>query len=268
MLKQRLLTAILMLAAVLAVIYFFPPFWYKLSIAAVCLWLSYEWVGLAPSYSWQLRSSFILLMLIVILLSSFLQWQLACLFLAAATWLLAFGLVVLYARRGVWLINNNWLHGLLGIIIISAAYHSLVLLRMSSLGANGLLSMLAVVWVMDSGAYFAGRLYGRHCLAQRVSPGKTWEGVLGGSILLSVYLLLVYFFYPLVRSHPGLLVGMLLAGAWSVVGDLLESACKRIAGVKDSGQSLPGHGGILDRLDGLLAAVPWLALCCIWLNLV
>lgn len=131
-----------------------------------------------------------------------------------------------------------------------------------------LLAAMAVVWIADTAAYFTGRAFGRHKLAPLVSPGKTWEGVAGAVVAVGIYV--TGCAYALAQAGlvapPGaatlaawLLVGIVLT-AVSVIGDLFESWLKRAAGVKDSGRLLPGHGGILDRIDALLAALPVAAL--------
>jgi phosphatidate cytidylyltransferase len=118
---------------------------------------------------------------------------------------------------------------------------------------------LLLVWVADSGAYFAGRALGKRKLAPRVSPGKTWAGFWGGLIACAALALCVAWWRP----PSALLIWLALAvvvAAYSVVGDLTESLGKRFAGLKDSGTLIPGHGGVLDRFDSLLAAAPVLAL--------
>jgi len=126
-----------------------------------------------------------------------------------------------------------------------------------------LLALMAVVWVADTAAYFAGRRFGRNKLAPGISPGKTWEGVFGALAGVTVYYLLLVRFAPTLLGGFGFLPGLILVGvlaALGVVGDLFESWMKRVAGVKDSGKLLPGHGGVLDRIDALTASLPLAAL--------
>ena len=127
------------------------------------------------------------------------------------------------------------------------------------------LAAMAIVWIADTSAYFTGRRFGRHKLAPLISPGKTWEGAFGGIVAVAVYALLLAMPFP----HAGyggaefvvsLVVFAIALAALSIVGDLHESLLKRSAGVKDSGTLLPGHGGVLDRIDALLAAMPPIAL--------
>jgi phosphatidate cytidylyltransferase len=115
------------------------------------------------------------------------------------------------------------------------------------------------VWVADIGAYFSGRRFGKNKLAPSISPGKTWEGVAGGMLAVTVYVLIVWYVFPF-----AVLPFILLAAWWwvglAVIGDLFESAIKRQAGVKDSGTLLPGHGGLLDRIDALTSTLPLAAM--------
>ena len=144
--------------------------------------------------------------------------------------------------------------------MLASSWYALFVLQPS---ADRLFALLAVVWIADSAAYFAGRRFGRRKLAPRISPGKTWEGVAGAAVGVGVYYVLVWVAWaPAFLAGHRLLDLALVAGivALSVEGDLFESWMKRRAGVKDSGSLLPGHGGVLDRIDGVVAALPLVAL--------
>jgi phosphatidate cytidylyltransferase len=181
----------------------------------------------------------------------------------------ALGLLVLAA--GFWtLAVPAWLRGgrpasmpalaAAGILVLCSAWYALFDLQQS---AARLLALMGVVWIADTAAYFAGRRFGRTKLAPSISPGKTWEGVAGAALGVGVYYGLLW----LVWSPPfltatrwldlAIVAGMLVL---SIEGDLFESWVKRRAGVKDSGTLLPGHGGVLDRIDGVVAALPFAAL--------
>ncbi len=155
----------------------------------------------------------------------------------------------------------------LGLLVIPAAIVGLLSARASTLATGGLLTVFALVWAADIAAYFAGRAFGRRKLAAQVSPGKSWEGFVGGmmgallvGIGAGIYLL------PAPRPWAMWLLLCIFVAAISVVGDLTESLLKRLVGIKDSGRLLPGHGGILDRIDSLLAAAPMMALGLVLLN--
>lgn len=155
----------------------------------------------------------------------------------------------------------------LGWLILVSGSLGMIQLRAES--PDLLLVVLGVVAVADSAAYFAGRRFGRHKLAPGISPGKTWEGALGAWLAVSVYGLAVYWLWPQ-ACGLGCLLQVLVAFwvlfALSIVGDLFESWIKRQAGVKDSGNLLPGHGGILDRIDSHLAVLPAAVLFWTWIN--
>jgi phosphatidate cytidylyltransferase len=150
---------------------------------------------------------------------------------------------------------------ILGIFIISSTWLSLYLLRTSFTDGNTLLMyLLLLIWTADSGAYFAGRAFGKHKLAPVVSPGKSIEGVLGGLIACFIFSYFASEYIGYSSSVVFLAISLTVAFV-SVYGDLFESLMKRKAGVKDSGSILPGHGGVLDRLDSLIAASPFFVAC-------
>ena len=144
--------------------------------------------------------------------------------------------------------------GVAGFVVILPTALAMTLLRPLEV-----LLVLVLVWVADTAAYFVGRAWGRHKLAPSISPGKTWEGALGGAVGVLVYAIICGTFIEGLFWVPYLLAAALLA-VLSIVGDLFESAAKRQAGVKDSGTLLPGHGGIMDRIDSATAALPAAAL--------
>ena len=164
--------------------------------------------------------------------------------------------------------QGPWFRLILGLVVLLPVELALIDLRGVSPGL--LLTVMAIVWISDSAAYFAGRNFGRNKLAPAVSPGKTWEGVYGALAAVLVYAIIcVMLMAPLVipRWSGSMTAGSvfvvllwLFLAAGGIVGDLLESLLKRAAGVKDSGRMLPGHGGILDRVDALLPILPVAAL--------
>jgi phosphatidate cytidylyltransferase len=164
-------------------------------------------------------------------------------------------------------VRPPWLHLLLGAIVLIPTHLAIVGLRGED--PNLLLVVVGIVVIADSAAYFFGRRFGKHKLAPAISPGKTWEGAIGAWLAVTVYGLGVHF---LAADTCGLqCLPQVLAAFWalfglSVLGDLFESALKRQAGIKDSGNLLPGHGGVLDRIDSLTAVLPAAALFWIWLK--
>ena len=178
-----------------------------------------------------------------------------------------FWLLVGRSRCGAsWLAGGVWRPFLLaaGLVVFAACWHALVAARAQ--GVPFVLSLLLVVWLADIGAYFAGKAFGKRKLAITISPGKSWEGAIGGWLAVMVVAgvaMAVHAFEPTLFSAfavrygmPGAWAALTLLVAYSVIGDLFESLLKRQAGVKDSSGLLPGHGGVLDRVDALLPVLP------------
>lgn len=262
---QRLLTGAVAAVALLALLLLGPPWATALLLVAVIGVGAWEWSAFIFPPGRLLRVVYVLLT--VGLLVDF--WRVtqqaaalqALLVVAALWWLFALLWVVLMPQRKA----GRLLGALVGWLVLVPSGVALLHLRLSlPQGLHWLLLALFIVWVADSGAYFAGRALGRHKLAPQVSPGKTWEGVAGGLVLVGV---LAWSVAPLLGQRPVVLLGLCLGvGMFSVVGDLAESLFKRHAGLKDSGQLLPGHGGILDRLDSLFATAPLLLLGLLWVG--
>jgi phosphatidate cytidylyltransferase len=162
-----------------------------------------------------------------------------------------------------WQLKSIAMRVLLGMVVLVPLWAALVDLRTH--GAMLVLLLMGVVWIADSAAYFTGRKFGKHKLAPTISPGKTWEGAFGALIAVLVYLLIVLLVMHSTTfdARSWLLPVMLLGGLMlylSIIGDLFESWIKRVAGAKDSGSVLPGHGGVLDRIDALTSTLPIAAL--------
>jgi phosphatidate cytidylyltransferase len=160
-----------------------------------------------------------------------------------------------------WQLQNRWLMGLLGWAVLIPT--GLALIDLRSISPWLLLGVMFVVWLADTAAYFSGRKFGKHKLAPSISPGKTWEGVYGALVFVTLYVSVIGWGTGLIKSYTMFAAIILISWFWvalSVVGDLFESAIKRQAGVKDSGTLLPGHGGLLDRIDALTSTLPFVAL--------
>lgn len=272
MLRTRILTAVVLIPLVLAALFALPPRgWGAASLAAIAIGAA-EWANLV-GYGKRARFAFVAgtagvgIALLFVPAAGFVRgWPdgvvVAVCGAAMLFWLLV--APVWLAMR--WVSVSHAATGLAGLIALVGAWVAVVELQARSPWL--VLAAMAVVWIADTAAYFAGRAFGRRKLAPEVSPGKTWEGVYGGLAAVAAYALFLVPLAPAagyVGAVSPLAIGIWVAlalglTALSVVGDLFESLLKRQAGVKDSGRLLPGHGGILDRIDALLAAMPVAAL--------
>lgn len=256
----RLATAIVLLAACISALLLLPNFWWTALLLPVLLAASREWAalaGLQGAARWIL-AGFVLAPAVAawLLIAGYPAALETAIYVAGcAFWLLV--AVPWLARH--WQVNSQLIMGCAGWMVMVPAW--LALARLQS-DPGRLLAVLAIIWVADTAAYLSGRAWGRHKLAPSISPGKTWEGIAGGAAAVAVY----YFVLSRVVPDWGWWKGgggaALFAGVavMSVIGDLFESAIKRRAGVKDSGSLLPGHGGVLDRIDSLTAALPLAAI--------
>jgi len=262
-LRARILTALVLLALLGAALFLLPGAWWAALLVVVLIGAAHEWgvlagfgAGARRAYCAALAGSAAGLYWAAIAgdprgatgslepavyLAGVLFWV-----LAVPPWL--------YRR---WRVQSRLALAAAGWLALVPAWLAIARLQATPLL---LLELMAVVWIADTAAYFAGRAWGRRKLAPDISPGKTWAGVAGAAVAVAVYYVALMVF----RAAPGAgaVLFPLFAGiaALSVLGDLFESWIKRVAGVKDSGRLLPGHGGILDRIDGLVAGMPLAAL--------
>ena len=266
MLKQRVLTALLLLPAVMVAIFVLPPSWFLLLIGVILLGGSWEYARLAGlsryagGYLLVLTQALVLAMLFIYRD----HWESGILMympMACAAWLLMFLRLSVY-RAGTTPDNRYRIISFAtAIASVTAGWFAISWLRTQADGSWLLLLMLLIVWAADTGAYFAGKTFGKSKLAPQISPGKTRAGLLGGLIAAPLVALLAASLMPSISVDPSRLVLLSLVTALaSVGGDLVISLHKRTSGYKDSGRLLPGHGGVLDRLDSLLAAAPFFAL--------
>lgn len=259
MLRARVITALLLLAGFLAVLFLLPEVLVVIVFALVAALAAWEWAGLLKS-SGPVRLLFAGLVLFSCLAlgtrpdDSFpLLWSLAVFF-----WLFI---------APFWL-QRSWRPGgmgyVIGLVLLVSTWAALTALY--ARGPFVLLAVMALVWVADIAAYFTGRAFGRHKLAPAISPGKTWEGVAGGVGGVLLYGLLISHYFSQYFSATQPIAWLPLAGflllltAFSISGDLFESLLKRQANLKDSSGLLPGHGGVLDRIDSQISTLPLVAL--------
>ncbi len=253
MLKQRLITAIILIPLVIWILLGTSAQVLAGFISIFVLIAAWEWAALC---GWQtkLARSFYVIWVGLLLLVSYWFWQYAIytLFIATIWWLLALYLTWQYQQGHDLLPTNSLTKALLGLVILIPAWIALLLLRQEH-GGQSVLFLFVLIWAADSGAYFAGKRWGKTKLANKVSPGKTLEGVAGALLMGTI----VAFGYVISQAIPySFILLCLVTILVSILGDLLESMFKRQMKVKDSGNILPGHGGILDRIDSLTSAAP------------
>jgi phosphatidate cytidylyltransferase len=277
-LRARLWTALVLLIFVLSAIVFLPPPFFSLLLFAIMAYGMWEWTALAGLHARFARAVAVVLWLLAAwgafayLPWSKVQGQRAFLFAVALLWCWAALAIVAFQcglawRGGFRYRGFSLVFG--GLVLLAAAW-VMALLRHADQGIFWLLLAFCVVWGSDSVAFFVGRTWGKHLLASQVSPKKTWEGVYGawcGSVLVAVIAWSIQCMEGHILWQASAFVFLLyytvlawVTSCFCLVGDLLESLLKRQQGMKDSGHFLPGHGGLLDRIDAMLAALPvfWL----------
>lgn len=270
MLKLRIISALVLVPLVIWVIFGLDNTGFAVAMLVVMSMCAWEWSRFIPLRTILFQVIYTLAAILIVAL----VWQYAAhpvlvksiLWLALLWWLFA----LLWITRPAYFVDGPaaWIvKGIAGWLLMSSCWLALVVLH----GQNGpywVLFVLSLIWVADSGAYFSGRQWGRRKLAPQVSPGKTWAGVYGALIACGLYALIAGWLFNLsAKDIPGFLLVCMLTVLFSIAGDLLESLLKRHQDMKDSGQLIPGHGGILDRVDSLLAAAPIFVLGLYWVEL-
>lgn len=265
--KTRVLTASWLLPATLLSIFFLPDLYFSLLIGLVLLFATKEWSGL-NSFD-KTKTVFFALFCIGLYLS------VLFLFSEVNTVVLMIG-VILWLLLPIWLykyeiakVNNKpnaFTVFVVGLPVLVCGFYSIAYIR-NMFGSDWLLLLLLIIWIADSAAYFCGRKWGTKKLAPRLSPGKSWEGVFSAIVFSTIFIFVSMYWFEV--QHQDKLVFFLMGIAiiiFSVIGDLFESMIKRLNNKKDSGTILPGHGGILDRIDSLLSTAPIFALGLFYLH--
>lgn len=270
-LEQRILTAAVLAPVAVLAIVLLPTAGVGLAFAPIVMMGSWEWARLVGFGSRRARGVYVGCVTAVLAGCWFLLQESGMahtiLFLGALWWLFALAWVLRYATGRARTDFPRLVELFVGIVVLVPAWVALLMLH-GRFGPWWVVFLLMLIWVADTGAYFAGRRWGRTKLAPRLSPGKTREGVYGALGLVLLYTSVAGALLGLRDLHLVLLVllGLILVPL-SVLGDLFESMIKRLAGLKDSGSILPGHGGVLDRIDSLTATAPLFVLGLLWMRI-
>lgn len=259
-LKKRVITAAILAPIVLSITYFAPSNIFALMMLVFLVLGAYEWCNLSNLASAFAKTPYIIL-LAALFMGAYINLD-----GQALRWLFCFS-VLCWLLIFIWLLlkqsfvqstssKPDYLKLLQGVFILVPAVLAMTLLH-QAYGPMMIFYLFLIIWGADIGAYFTGKKFGQHKLAAKLSPGKTIEGVVGGLVLVLVMSAFVgsMIFLEAYKVIVFIVISLFVA-AFSIVGDLYESMLKREAGVKDSSQLLPGHGGVLDRIDSLLAAAP------------
>lgn len=251
MLKYRLLTALILIPVTLLFLFYAPPLLLGLLLFALILLCGLEWVVLIPI---QRPHYFFLFGLAALSITAFYA-PFFFLVIGSMLWCMMVSAIFTFPRTQSYWGNTSFVTGL-GLIFLPLSFTTLTQLYTLEHGSELFLYLLLLVWATDTGAYFTGKLAGKHRLIPEVSPNKTLEGLLGGIGLACFVGLLGYVYF---KPNSGIIwtTQLFLTVFMAIIGDLLISMLKRRVKCKDTGHLLPGHGGLLDRLDSLIAAAPF-----------
>lgn len=268
MLRLRVITALILAPLIIWSVLAFSHRALAIELGLILTVAAWEWARLSGLKNNIARIAFGGMMLVIMMLMTWLlhdsmTWLSWILYCNLLWWVIGLVLVITFKKMPAQLPARFGsidivLNLLAGIVIIGGAFVALTgLHQMPEYGALYILILLVLIWIADIAAYFSGKQFGRHKLAPYVSPGKTWEGVAGAAVAVFVAAIIIGKIRQFQLGNLILFALLVLVTiAFSILGDLTESLFKRRAGVKDSSQLLPGHGGILDRIDSLMAAAP------------
>jgi phosphatidate cytidylyltransferase len=259
MLKTRVITAAILVAFFIPALFMLGNISWAYAMLVFCLLSLYEWGGMIQLNPLQNRLYVGFAAIAGLLAVYFLQQFGFHLFFFKSLLVFAIVAIFWFFVVPIWfktktVISNKLLMAALGLLLIASLWLALICAK----GADPLLLLvlLATIWIADSAAYFAGKNFGKHKLAPLISPGKTWEGVLGAMIAVTLFGAVIYLNDGLGFHQLLVFPALWLIAGLGVMGDLFESLMKRQANLKDSGHLLPGHGGILDRVDGIIPSLP------------
>ena len=272
MLRDRILTALILIPVFLAIVLLLPAKHFAIVTGILVIVSAWEWSYLMGVKRFPKNILYPFFMIIFLVLTIYLLYRHIVsvpMILSAAFifWLLATVLVISYPKISAIWGKSILLRAIMGIMVLIPCLVAINFIRIFPFGTAILLFLFVIIWGADSGAYFVGRKWGKSKLAPLVSPGKSWQGLIGALLTTIIIVLAASLGFQLPYSLWGpLLLLALITVVFSVIGDLFESMLKRNEGLKDSSQLLPGHGGILDRIDSLTAAAPIFALGAMWLG--
>ena len=261
MLKQRIITAAILIPLVILSLLYASTQGFTLGLAVVLLIATFEWNNFVAYknkvYGW-IFSFIVTTSFLYLEFAANLQLAQYVIYLSLIWWLITLPLLLTFPFKSSHLLHHKFSKAIVGFVVLLSTFLALNLLRNSvEYGSDYVLYLLIIIWIADSGAYFAGRAWGKHKLIPNVSPGKSWEGVAGAVVATAVAAFVALDLLNIASSQSLVFICItLVTVAYSIIGDLSESMFKRMANIKDSGNILPGHGGILDRIDSLMSGFP------------
>lgn len=265
MLKQRIITALILAPLMVGGIFFLPIEQFAYFIGFIVTVAAWEWANLAGYTSQPVRFGYAALVAISVALVAYFGHQfeglsMVILSVGAAWWLFACFLIMQYPQKiALW--QAKPVRALMGFLVLVPMWVGFMTLKGQEYSSLIIVYVMLLIWGADTGAYFAGKTWGKAKLAPSVSPGKSWAGFWGGlattGIIAVIFLLSINHWLRSVTANDFMMLVIITAitAVISVMGDLLESMMKRHRGIKDSSQLLPGHGGVLDRIDSMASAV-------------
>lgn len=268
MLRLRIITALCMIAIFLPALFLMPPMLFSIATVPLVLIAGWEWSRLVKIRSVIARIGYLLLIVMTLFAASLWlglpdrfdpQRAQQLLLVAVGVWAFIFLWIQGYPSSAI-LWSARPILGLLGLMLLGFTWIAIVTILNYRSGQWLLLLAIVIIVLADVGGFFAGKYFGKHKLAPIISPGKTWEGFVGGLLLEGVLVGSLVWYLSDHVTVLGLSLLVIPVALYSVLGDLFESMIKRHSGVKDSGRLLPGHGGVLDRIDGVMAALPMFGL--------
>jgi phosphatidate cytidylyltransferase len=259
MLKTRIITACILIPLVIIGILFLPPLTFFFFAMLFILLAGWEWSALAGFTHFASRIIFLALLAAISLLAIVIPLYLVIV-LGLLWWITASILLILYPKGTPTFAKSKWIRSIMGFFVLIPSWIGLIILQ--GFSPILLIYCLILIWGVDSTAYIIGKKWGNYKLAPTISPGKSYEGLLSGILMATIISAISLLVLDVPAEHWLLffIICIVGGGLITVLGDLFESMIKRQSHVKDSGRLLPGHGGILDRIDSMTTAIPFFAL--------